>query len=172
VADRSAFDLFAGLAALGRRDIHWYDGLTPEGQKAAAPFVMARWLTGTSDKSQIIRLNTVVNPYLFAGSADKSALFKLLATACTGKNVRYSWLKGPSSKVKKLTSQVVCEYYECSARESAGYSIDADSLIEMAEELGWDKEQVAKLKKELEDGPGSTAKASTKPTKPRGGKRA
>lgn len=129
-------------------------------------------MTGTSDQSQIIRLNTVANPYLFSGTADKSALFKLLAVASTGKNVRYSWLKGPSSKTKKLTAEVICSYYECSQRESAGYKIDADSLLEMAEELGWDKEQIAKLKKELDDGSGDAAKTSSKPAKRAGGRRA
>lgn len=172
-----AFDLFAGLAALSKKgqfglsNISWFDGLTPEGQKAAAPFVMMRWLSGTSDPAQIIRLNTVANRYMFAGSADKSSLFKLLAISTSGKSSRYNWIKGPGSKAKKLAIDCTMAYYDCSMREAVTYKIDSASLIEMAEELGWDADQIKSLKKELDDGSGSTTKASSKPTKPARGKR-
>jgi hypothetical protein len=176
--DYGAFDLFAGLAALSKKgalglsNTTWFDGLTPEGQKAAAPFVMMRWLSGTSDPAQIIRLNTVANRYMFAGSADKSSLFKLLAIGTSGKSSRYQWIKGPGSKAKKLAIECTMAYYECSMREAQTYRIDTDSLIEMAEELGWEKDEITKLKKELDDGSGVTTKASSKPAKPARGKRA
>ena len=168
MADRSAFDLFAGLAALGSKDFTWYDNLSPDGQKAAAPIVMARWMAGTSDKAEILRLNTAVNPYLVSGTADKSALFKSLAAAATGKNRRYPWLKGPGAKTKRHSIEVIKQYYECSTREATTYKIADEDLVEMAEALGWDKEDIAKLKKEFEDGSGTTAKPSSKPAKPRG----
>ncbi len=169
---RDSFDLFAGLSALGRKDLNWFEGLSAEGQKAAAPFVMMRWMSGTSDLAQIIRLNTVANPYMFAGSADKSALFKLLAVAATGKSSRFSWIKGPGSKAKKLSIEAIVQYYDCSPREAATYTVAAEDLIEMVEELGWDKEEIAKLKKEQDDGSGAVASKVTKPKKPVGRKRA
>lgn len=162
---RDSFDLFAGLSALGRKDLNWFESLTPEGQKAAAPFVMMRWMSGTSDSAQIIRLNTVANPYMFAGSADKSALFKLLATAATGRSTRFSWIKGPGTKTKKLSIEAITQYYDCSPREAITYKVAPEDLIEMAEELGWDKEEIAKLKKEVDDGSGTTTSKITKPKK-------
>lgn len=171
MADKNAFDLFQGLSALGRKDRDWFNNLSPEGQKAAAPFVMMRWMSGTSDSAQIVRLNTVANPYMFAGSADKSALFKLLATAATGKVGRVSWIKGPTTKAKRLSIDCISQYYDCSPREAATYKVQPNDLIEMSEELGWDKEETAKLKKELDDGSGTTAKTSSKPSKPARGKR-
>lgn len=173
-----AFDLFAGLTALSKKgtfglsNTTWFDGLSLEGQKAAAPFVMMRWLSGTSDPAQIVRLNTVANRYMFAGSADKSSLFKLLAISTSGKASRYNWIKGPGSKAKKLVLECVKSYYDCSTREAGTYTIDSQSLNEMAEELGWDKEEIAKMNKELDDGSGSTSKASSKSAKPARGKRA
>jgi hypothetical protein len=166
MSDRSAFDLFSGLASLSRGDKSWFQNLSPEGQKAAAPFVMARWMTGTSDAQQILRINTFVNPFLFTGTTDKSGLFKLMAVAATGKNARYSWLKGPGPKSKKLSLEVIKQYYECSTREANTYRIDAASLLEMAEECGWEKDEIAKLKKEVDDGSGTAEKASVKPAKP------
>jgi hypothetical protein len=172
MADRGAFDLFAGLSALGGKDREWFDGLSEAGQKAAAPFVMMRWMSGTSDQAQIIRLNTCVNRYVFAGTADKEALFQLLAAAATGKNRRYSWLKGPSAKTKRLSLEVVKQYYELSTREASSYKVPPEDLIEMAEDLGWDKDEVSKLKKELDDGSGSTEGKGVKPSKPARGRRA
>ena len=149
MADKNSFDLFAGLTSLSNGNKEWYDNLSAEGQKAAAPFVIARWMAGTSDQAQIVRINTVVNPYLFAGSADKSVLFKLLAVAATGKSSRYSWLKAPGTKAKKLPIEVLKDYYECSTREAASYKVSDPDLLQMASDLGWSKEEIAKLKKEL-----------------------
>lgn len=176
--DYGAFDLFAGLSALSKKgtfglsNTSWFDGLSAEGQKAATPFVMMRWLSNTSDPVQIIRLNTVPNRYMFAGSADKSALFKLLAIGTSGKSSRYGWLKGPGSKAKKEVLECIKEYYECSTREAITYEVPAESLMEMAEELGWDAERIKALTKELDDGQGQPPKSSTKPAKPSRGKRA
>lgn len=170
--DKNNFDLFVGLSALSKGDKEWFKNLTPEGQNAAAPFVMARWMTGTSDQAQIIRINTVVNPYLFSGSADKSALFKLMASAATGKNSRYNWIKGPGNKAKKFSIECIKAYYDCSTREAVTYKVQAEDLIEMAEELGWDSDTIKKLKKELDDGTGTAENKGSKPPKPRSVKRA
>lgn len=163
------FDLFAGLAALGSKNNKWFESLSLEGQKAAAPFVMARWMTGTSDPEQIVRINRYVNPYLFSGTADKAALFKLLAATATGRTKRYQWIKAPGAKSKTHVLEVIKRYYDCSTREASTYEIAAADILEMAEELGLDKEELLKVKKELDDGSGSAASSGTKPAKaPRG----
>ena len=149
MAFSEAFDLFKFLGTISKRDQLAYDKLTPEAKKAAAPFVIQRWLTGTADAAQIVRINTFANPYMFSLGTEKSLLFKLLAAATTGSSPRVSWVKGPGSKSDKLSLEVIREYYECSTREAASYVIDVPSLIEMAEELGWDEDQIKKLKKEI-----------------------
>lgn len=149
MADRDAFDLFAGLASLGKRNLAWYDGLSEEGQKAAAPLVLMRWLSGTSDQAQIMRLNRFVNPYVFPLGQEKRLLTKALAAACTGKNSRFSWLKGPSAKSTKLKLEVLKQHLGCSTREAVTYVVAPEDVITMAEELGWDDDAMKKLKKEL-----------------------
>jgi len=156
-----SFDLFEGLGKLGSRDLQWYRKLSLEDQKAASPFVIARWMTGTNDHAQIVRINTFVNPYVFSLGTEKGLLFSLLAAAATGKNRRYSWLKAPGAKAAtKLRLEVIKQYYEVSTREASGYAetIDAEDILTMAEECGWEKEELAKLKKEVGDGSGSTKK--------------
>lgn len=166
MASKDAFDLFAGLDNLTAGDLQWYDKLTDDGKKAAAPLVIMRWLSGTSDPAQIVRLNTFVNPYVFTLGQEKALLFKLLAAATTHKPKRYQWLKGPGATSKKLALEVIKEYYGWSTREAELQPMEPETLVSMAEELGWDNDQLKKLKAEL-DGPGSAQKPSRKPSKPR-----
>jgi len=162
-------DLWSFLAQLSKRDLTAYDRLTDEQKKEAAPFVIMRWLTGTADAAQIVRLNTFVNPYAFSLGQEKGLLFKLLAASCTGKGGRYSWLKAPGAKVARLRLDVIKEYYGVSTKEAATYTtIGDDTIVEMAEELGWDDEQLRKLKAEVgKDGPGRAEKAGSKSPKRR-----
>lgn len=147
---RDAFDLFAGLDRLTAGDMTWYDKLSDAGKKAAAPFVMMRWLAGTSDPAQIVRLNTFVNPYAFSLGQEKALLFKLMAASTTHKPKRYYWLKAPGGTTNRLSLEVVKQYYGWSTREAALQPFEAAELVTMAEELGWDNDQLKKLKKELE----------------------
>ena len=165
-----SFDLFEGLSKLSSRDLQWYDTLSPEDQKAASPFVMARWMTGTSDQAQLIRINTFVNPYGFSLGQEKPLLFKLLAASATGKSKRYQWLKSPGAKsATKLKLEVIKQFYEVSTREATTYASDiaAADIMEMAEELGWEQDEMKKLKKEVDDGSGSTKKPVGVKKKPR-----
>lgn len=164
-----AFDLFDGLAKLSSGDMQWYDRLSEEDKKAASPFVIFRWMTGTTDQAQLVRLNTFVNPYIFSLGTEKALLFKLLAAAATGRTKRYTWLKAPTAKTStKLSVEAIRQYYDVSVREALRYTsnISAENIILMAEELGWDKEELTKLKKEVSDGSGNTEKPVGKKKKP------
>ncbi len=166
MAFNQAFDLFAFLNTLSKRDFSAYDRLSDEAQKVAAPFVTQRWMTGTSDVAQIMRVNTFVNPYIFSLGSDKALLFKLLAAAATSKSSRYTWLKGPGAKSEKHRLEVIKQFYEVSTREASSYIIDRESIIEMATELGWDDEELKKLKAEVvKDESGIAEKSGRKPSK-------
>lgn len=162
------FDLFEGLGKLGKKNHNWYKSLDDSGKKAAAPFVIARWMVGTSDQAQLVRMNTFVNPYLFSLGQEKGLLFGLLAAAATGKNSRYNWIKSPGAKSSpKMKLEVIKQFYEVSTREAELYikNISDSDIIEMSEDLGWEKEQTNLLKKELNDGTGITKSKSAKPKK-------
>lgn len=166
MAFNEAFDLFAFLGTLSKRDLGAYTKLVPEAQKAVAPFVLMRWMTGTSDAAQIVRINTFVNPYAFSLGQDKDLLCKLLAAAATGKTGRYAWLKGPGSKSEKLRLEVIKQFYGVSTREASSYTIDPESIMEMAAELGWDEDELKKLKAEVaKDGSGIAEKPGRKSPK-------
>lgn len=160
------FDLFASLGQLSKRDLQWYEKQDEDTKKAVAPFIMMRWMAGTNDLAQIMRINTFVNPYAFSLGQEKPLLCKLLASAATGKTNRYTWLKGPSAKSDKLKLQVVKQYFNCSLREAETYKVDDESVVAMAEELGWDEDELKKLKSEvLKNGQGSAEKSGTRAKK-------
>lgn len=164
------FDLFSGLASISKKNYTWYDDLSEAGKKSASPLVMARWMTGTSDQAQLVRINSFVNPYGFSLGQDKALLFRLLSAASTGKHVRYNWIKGPGGKANvKLKIEVIKQFYEVSTREAKLYlaNISEDDIMEMSELLGWEKDEVAKLKKEFTDGSGKTKTAIVKQKKSR-----
>ncbi len=165
------FDLFAFLGLLNKRNLDAYNELSLDAKKAAHPLVVMRWLSGTSDEAQIIRLNTFANKYVFSLGNEKQLLFKLLAASCTGKTNRSTWLKGPSSPSTRLALDAIKIKYECSTREAVQYLklLDAVEVIQFAEEAGWEKEALKKLTIELakdnDTGSGIVKKSSSKPKK-------
>ena len=168
MADLDTFDLFAFLGQLNKRNLQAYDQLTDEGKKAAHPLVIMRWLTGTSDQAQIVRINTFANRYVFSLGAEKPLLFKLLAASCTGRS-RASWIKGPGGSSTRLAIEAIKARYSCSSREADTYLglLTPSDVLQYAEAAGWDKDQLKKLQTELgkEDGSGSTTKSSRKSKK-------
>jgi hypothetical protein len=149
--NREQFDLFKFLGRLNKRDMQAYNELSEEGQKAAHALVIMRWLAGTSDQAQVVRLNEFANKYVFSLGKDKELLFKLLAAACTGNTSRTTWLKGPGTVKNQRALDVVKAKYGCSTREAEGYLplLKPEQLLEFAEELAWDKDEVKKLQAEL-----------------------
>jgi hypothetical protein len=162
------FDLFAFLGQLNAGKLTAYEDLSEEAQKAASPFVISRWLVGTSDPGQIIRMNAFVNPYVFPLGAEKNLLFKLMAASCTGpKRVSYMKPPGSTSKNPKLAVEVVMKVYDCSSREANHLLglMSADDVLQCAEQAGLDKAEMTKLKAEYKDSDGSrgTTKERKKP---------
>ena len=145
------FDLFSFLDKLNHRDFNAYTELSAEDKKAVSPLVVMRWLSGTSDPAQLLMLNEYVNKYVFNLGTEKELLFKLMAACCSGGVRRVSWIKGPSAPKNTLSADVVRKTYECSTREAVSYLevLTELDIMNMAEDLGWSKEELKKLKLEI-----------------------
>ena len=145
------FQLLSKIHSPNSGDI--YAGLTSEEKKGFAPLVVMRWMSGTSDQRQIMALNTFANRYVFA-LGKHPHLLMLVLQACSSKTGgRNYWLaeKGGSKKTQ-LRDQVIMEYFDYSPNELRALIVQPSDqeVLAMAEELGWQKEDVAKLKKEFE----------------------
>jgi len=163
------FDLFAFLGELNAGKLTAYENLSDDTKKAASPVVVGRWLTGTGDQAQIMRLNTFVNPYIFSLGSEKNLLFKLMAASCTGPK-RNTWIKAPGtgSKNSKLAIEAVMRVHDCSSREANHLLVQmsGDDVLQCAEQAGFEKADITKLKAEYKDNDGSRGitKERKKPT--------
>lgn len=121
-----------------------------ENEKVFVPYLSQRWLTCTSNAMQIVLINEYVNPYTFTLHKHKELLWKLMCV-CSSKNQRYTWIKQTPQNKNNNVLKIIAEYYGCSTKEAKDYNelLSMEDVLEMAEMIGKDKEEIAKIKKEF-----------------------
>jgi hypothetical protein len=145
------FDLLGKLNSSKAGDI--YEKLSDDEKKGFAPLVVMRWMSGTSDERQIMLLNEFANPSIFTLGKHPHLLMLLLQASSSKTSKRYQWLGIKSKKKNVEAMKVVQEYYEMSAREVKllnPFPPEAE-VLKMAEELGWQKDDMTKLTKEYKN---------------------
>jgi hypothetical protein len=154
MAKERALDMFQVLARIDAKDYSIWDSLNEEQIKELSPYMLLRWMTGTNDEKQLIFLNRIVNTLLFTvGNDHRELMLKLLTVSASGGTKRYKWQNHKTLKkaTTKLSLQVVMDYNHFTER----HAIDAmriyisQDIIEMAEDLGWQNDEIKALKKEL-----------------------
>jgi hypothetical protein len=150
---KRSLDLFSLLSRISTKKTDYYELLEDHEKKEFQPFVIMRWLTGTSDARQVFFMNELVNRFAFNLASHKSLLYKLMCVATSGKGQRYKWMKPASRKGASLTVclQVIKQYYGYNTRQASDalMLLSNDALLGYAEELGMQKDDLSKLKKEL-----------------------
>lgn len=145
-------DIFKILDSLSLGDKNIWESFSEEEQKSIAPLILMRWLSGTSSQRQIVYLNELANHLIFTLSKHPNLLMKVLSCCTDKRPSRYQWIgQKKTNSAKKLSIKVLQEYYNYSAREANKFLhlLNKDDMIQMAESLGWEKEEITKLKKEL-----------------------
>lgn len=152
VAERK-LDIFRVLAAVDAKNRSFYESLTEEEIKGLTPFVVARWLSGTSQAGQVYFINELFNPFAFALCNHKQLLWYLLTICGSGKKQRYVWntLPGKKNTTRPQAVHVVKQYLKYSTSEAMSVLqiLSDKDILNMAEEMGWQPEELSKLKKEL-----------------------
>lgn len=151
MATEHKFDIFAVLKHLTDKQEQFVDNLTEEDLKALHPLVLMRWMSGTSSKVQVYALNEIANVLVFPLTKHKRLLLKVLMV-CAAKNPgRYSWIKQKSSgSSKPLSTKVVGEYFKYPKRKAASAVslIPDEDIVDMAEEMGYQPNELQKLHSE------------------------
>jgi hypothetical protein len=154
MAKERALDMFSVLARIDEKDYSIWDSLSEEQIKEVSPYMLLRWMTGTTNEKQLIFLNRIVNTLLFSvGNDHKELMLKLLTVSSQGGQKRYKWINHKTNK--KAGSKLALEVVKTYLRESERHAIDAmrlyspEEIIEMAEDLGWQLDEIKPLKKEL-----------------------
>lgn len=146
-------DIFDLLSKIDKKDFSIWDSLTEAQKKEFSPFIVLRWMAGCNDPVQLIFLNEIVNPLVFTFGDQKEKLLKLLTVCSNGQSKRYSWVNyklGGSKKMRKSV-ELIAHHYRLSPKEaedSRKLFSDAE-ILELAEIEGWQKDEIAELKKEL-----------------------
>lgn len=146
-------DIFRVLNAANDKNREFYNELTEEEVKAFQPFLVMRWMSGTQNGRQIMFINEFINPYAFPLTHHKQLLWDLLVVCNNGKKTRYTWNKLPAKKdpSRPTATKAVMQYYDYSSRDAveALRILTRDDVLEIAEELGWQQEELAKIKREI-----------------------
>ena len=146
-------DIFKILSQLNSRDMHIWETLSEEERKSLSVYVVSQWIYGTTNEMQIILNNELVNPFIWTFNKNHPELLvKLLACVGDGTKRRFKWTAIPKAKNdNRLRIQVIMDYYNFSEREaiSNNHLLSNEIILQYAEELGWTKEEITKLKKEI-----------------------
>jgi hypothetical protein len=144
-------DIFGTLREVDKRNINYYDNLPPDVQKSFAPVMFMRWYSSGSDMHTKL-MNATMNPLVFKMYKHPGLMYKLMVACSDGKQRQYSWIKKKTKdKSAPTATAAVKAYYDCSHKDAVRYrkQFSLDDILEIADELGYDKEQVKKIKTEL-----------------------
>ena len=148
-------DLFGLLDKLNKKNYDLWKSYNDQERKEISPLIIMRWLSGTSDKRQIIFLNEIVNQVVFQLADHKELMLKLLAIANSGSPRRYFWMAQKSSASEKRGAKravaAIEQYFECSPKEAKEYLrlLEKEDVIEICEKLGMQKDEIQLVKKEF-----------------------
>lgn len=143
-------DVFKTLRNIHSKNRYYLDELTEEERKGFAPIVVMQWMYGTNDPAQIYFLNHFVNSYIFPFYKHPDLLYHLMCVCSSHRNQKPVWRKKKKSSKFPKSVSVVQKYFGYSKRhaEDALKCLSGNDIMEFAEELGYQKEELRELKKE------------------------
>lgn len=152
--EKQDFDLFEALAAIDKKDYHYFDKLTEEQQKKFVPFMMTHWVSAIKGSEGLSRyyvmsVNEYANKYLFNENVQKhpKLVWMMLCAASPGLGKQFhQWIPNISISVSKLREPAkvkdIKEYYAKIYPKT-----DNDTLQEFAETFVEDHKRKVYLSK-------------------------
>lgn len=154
-------DLFRKLLpALDRRDFKLYKNLSDEEKKGFADIVALRYMSCTETENKetieyLIQASNGANKHLWNPALSKHPELKYLTLAAIGigHRIKHAYIKAPMGKKRNMkVFQVLRNFYPTASLDELQLFLDmndVDALIEIAEMLGMQKEEIKEYKKEV-----------------------
>lgn len=146
--EKQTFPLSTLLNAIEDKDVTFWDRLSPEEQKKVVPFLLHRWLSCNDDALQVYQMNQI-NSYIWSLYKEPKLLFQCLIASSSGVKHRAKWLSKPPSKKDDEIVKVVSQHFHISIKEASKYvsKYSVEDILIMADDLGYSKEEIDKIKK-------------------------
>ena len=145
-------DIFRVLGAANKKDRAFISNIDEDEVKALQPFLVMRWMSGTSDARQVYFINEFVNQYAFTLTTHKTLLWQLLTVANSGQNQKYQWLKLParSTSSKPVSVDAIKRMYKYNTSDAndALKLLDVDDVLDIAADVGMQPDEISKIVKE------------------------
>jgi len=145
-------DIFRVINAANKKNVDFFDELTPEEQKTFYPVLIMRWMSGTIRPDQVVLINELINPLVFSMSQHKLLLWQLLTIANSGTNQKVQWIKAPGrgNAAKPMSIKLLQDQYGYSIKQASESLslLTMQDVYEMAVDRGFQPTELTKLKKE------------------------
>ena len=149
---KSKLDIFKLLRSISRGDKDFIDSLTEEELKDFSPYVVNMWLSNPADliNERTLYTNAMVNPHIFGLAKHKKLLYKLMCISQGFGDTRYTFPKKMAGSTMKSSVDLIMEWYKVRKEVAELYlkSLVKTDIIEMAEQLGYDKDVTKKVENE------------------------
>ena len=148
VKKERALNIQTVLKQADKRNFDYYSTLTEQGKKEFSPWVIQRWIA--NQKLEFVE--EITNPLI--SQVPPEMAWRLFCAIGMPGTRRYGWDAPPkklSGGKSEAVVKLVAKHYRVSTRVAKTYlpNLTTDQILEMADREGFDKKQIAAIKKAL-----------------------
>lgn len=148
--------LLRWASIMGKEEVDWNEARRQGRQKGDGK---GKWPSKSFDDPILTPyyveiVNDIVNKHFWMMLEHPELLYKLFALTGSGENVNHIWIKAPKKKAKTKIIQMIKQLYPTANEKEIEMFIgmnDRNGMIELAQMMGYQDDEIAELKKELKE---------------------
>lgn len=144
-------DIFEILKNIDLQDKDYFKSLSNDERKSVYFYLIQRWLTGTTNKKQILYVNSFCNNKVWKLYNEPDLLYYLMCASSIDGKKYYKWPAKKKKETRTETVKMIMNYYKCAQKDAIDYIkiLTIEDIEEMSLLSGLDKETINKIKKEI-----------------------
>jgi len=146
-------DIFKLLSGMASNKMDALDDLTEAELKSVSPYVLQMWVKGADNnlENRLVLTNEFANQYMFSLGDHPKLLYRLLCYSNGfGQDTRFYFPKKKKTSSHNFTLKTLMKYYSYDERHASDIIplLTAEDILTIGEELGYEKDDMKKLKNE------------------------